>query len=35
MTRRCIEPNFVKVCEDSWIAFKGYRKRIRDAVDER
>ncbi len=35
MTSRRDEPDFVKVCEDSWIAFKGYRKRVREAADER
>lgn len=28
-------PNFLEVCEKSWIAFKGYRKRIRDAEFQR
>ncbi|MBI5571274.1 MAG: NAD(P)/FAD-dependent oxidoreductase, partial [Desulfomonile tiedjei] len=35
MTSRRDEPDFLKVCEDSWIAFKGYRKRVREATDER
>lgn len=35
MTARRNDPDFVKVCEDSWIAFKGYRKRTRRAADER
>jgi digeranylgeranylglycerophospholipid reductase len=32
MTAQRNDPDFGKVCEDSWIAFKGYRKRIREAV---